>query len=353
MDKNELMRRAIRLSSESLERGGGPFGAVIARDGEIVAEGSNGVTLACDPTAHAEVTAIRIAAAKLGTFDLSGCEIFTSCEPCPMCLGAIYWARLDRIHFANDRPNSRPPTPTAPTAPREQKQCSGAIPSNLRIWRRPSAGHGSNSPTPTGPMSRAPGGRRSARRRRRSSASGLRRRRPGTTAARRPCEGIPCSSRNTPPRPVAGAASSSGTTSRRDGRSPMRRSNTSFHAFLPGFARRPETCRGFRRKRRCVFEMNPKRIFLEPAEYDELTAPRDCQAQRNARAGAPQPAPLARRGLEMAASPRTEARPSEPYFSGRTIRDRSRKNAPETAIAARKASHEPRSASAKKAPTST
>ena len=103
MDKNELMRRAIRLSSESLERGGGPFGAVIARDGEIVAEGSNGVTLACDPTAHAEITAIRIAAAKLGTFDLSGCEIFTSCEPCPMCLGAIYWARLDRIHFANDR----------------------------------------------------------------------------------------------------------------------------------------------------------------------------------------------------------------------------------------------------------
>lgn len=101
--KNELMRRAIQLSSESLERGGGPFGAVIARDGEIVAEGSNGVTLACDPTAHAEVTAIRIAARKLGTFDLSGCEIFTSCEPCPMCLGAIYWARLDRIHFANDR----------------------------------------------------------------------------------------------------------------------------------------------------------------------------------------------------------------------------------------------------------
>ena len=97
------MRRAIRLSGESLERGGGPFGAVIARDGEIVSEGSNGVALTGDPTAHAEVTAIRIAAAKLGAFDLSGCEIFTSCEPCPMCLGAIYWARLDRIHFANDR----------------------------------------------------------------------------------------------------------------------------------------------------------------------------------------------------------------------------------------------------------
>ena len=103
MDKNELLRRAIQLSSESLERGGGPFGAVIARNGEIVAEGSNGVTLACDPTAHAEVTAIRIAARKLGTFDLSGCEIFTSCEPCPMCLGALYWAHLDRIYYANTR----------------------------------------------------------------------------------------------------------------------------------------------------------------------------------------------------------------------------------------------------------
>ena len=103
MDKNELMRRAIQLSNESLERGGGPFGAVIARDGEIVAEGSNGVTLTCDPTAHAEVTAIRIAARRLGSFDLSGCEIYTSCEPCPMCLGAIYWAHLDRIYYANDR----------------------------------------------------------------------------------------------------------------------------------------------------------------------------------------------------------------------------------------------------------
>ncbi len=103
MDKNELMRRAIQLSNESLEHGGGPFGAVIARDGEIVAEGSNGVTLQGDPTAHAEVTAIRIAAQKLGTFNLSGCEIYTSCEPCPMCLGAIYWAHLDKIYYANDR----------------------------------------------------------------------------------------------------------------------------------------------------------------------------------------------------------------------------------------------------------
>ena len=103
MDKKDLMRRAIRLSDESVERGGGPFGAVIARDGEIVAEGSNSVTLNCDPTAHAEVTAIRNATKKLGTFDLSGCEIFTSCEPCPMCLGAIYWAHLDKIYYANNR----------------------------------------------------------------------------------------------------------------------------------------------------------------------------------------------------------------------------------------------------------
>ena len=89
MDKRELMTRAIRLAEESVKLGGGPFGAVIARDGEIVAEASNRVTLDCDPTAHAEVSAIRKASKVLGTFDLNGCEIFTSCEPCPMCLGAI------------------------------------------------------------------------------------------------------------------------------------------------------------------------------------------------------------------------------------------------------------------------
>lgn len=103
MDKRELMTRAIRLAEESVKLGGGPFGAVIARDGEIVAEASNRVTLDCDPTAHAEVSAIRKAAKVLGTFDLNGCEIFTSCEPCPMCLGAIYWANLDKIYFANNR----------------------------------------------------------------------------------------------------------------------------------------------------------------------------------------------------------------------------------------------------------
>jgi len=103
MTKKELMMRAIELSKESVRNGGGPFGAVIARNGEIIAEGSNNVTIDCDPTAHAEVSTIRKACRQLGTFDLTGCEIFTSCEPCPMCLGAIYWAHLDKIYYANDR----------------------------------------------------------------------------------------------------------------------------------------------------------------------------------------------------------------------------------------------------------
>ncbi len=103
MESRELMLRAIRLSEESVRNGGGPFGAVIARNGEIIAEGNNSVTIDNDPTAHAEVSTIRKAAARLGTYDLSGCEIYTSCEPCPMCLGAIYWARLDKIYYANDR----------------------------------------------------------------------------------------------------------------------------------------------------------------------------------------------------------------------------------------------------------
>lgn len=97
------MLRAIALSEESVRKGGGPFGAVIARQGEIIAEASNCVTIDCDPTAHAEVSVIRKAAQALHTFDLSDCEIFTSCEPCPMCFGAIYWARLDKIYYANDR----------------------------------------------------------------------------------------------------------------------------------------------------------------------------------------------------------------------------------------------------------
>ena len=96
------MARAIQLSVESVHSGrGGPFGAVIVRNGEIIAEGVNRVTSSNDPTAHAEVVAIRQACAKLGTFELKDCELYTSCEPCPMCLGAIYWARLSRIHYAN------------------------------------------------------------------------------------------------------------------------------------------------------------------------------------------------------------------------------------------------------------
>ena len=103
MTKEELMRRAIVLSINSVKTGGGPFGAVIAKDGEIIAEASNSVTLDNDPTAHAEVNCIRKATKKLSTFDLAGCEIYTSCEPCPMCLGAIYWAHLDRIYYGNTR----------------------------------------------------------------------------------------------------------------------------------------------------------------------------------------------------------------------------------------------------------
>lgn len=104
MQKEELMRRAIAVSENSVRNGGGPFGAVIAsKDGEIIAEASNSVTIDHDPTAHAEVNCIRKATAKLGTFDLVGYDIYTSCEPCPMCLGAIYWAHLDKIYYANDR----------------------------------------------------------------------------------------------------------------------------------------------------------------------------------------------------------------------------------------------------------
>lgn len=98
-----FMREAIRLADESVKNGGGPFGAVIVKEGEIVAGSSNSVTIDNDPTAHAEVNTIRKACRKLGTFDLSGCVIYTSCEPCPMCLGAIYWAHLDRIYYGNTR----------------------------------------------------------------------------------------------------------------------------------------------------------------------------------------------------------------------------------------------------------
>ena len=96
-----FMKRTIELSLENVKKGGGPFGAVIAKNGEILAESCNLVTRLNDPTAHAEINVIRAAAQKLKNFDLSGCDIYTSCEPCPMCLGAIYWAKIDRVVFAN------------------------------------------------------------------------------------------------------------------------------------------------------------------------------------------------------------------------------------------------------------
>jgi tRNA(Arg) A34 adenosine deaminase TadA len=101
------MQKAIHLSLKSITKGGGPFGAVIVKDGKEIASGYNQVTTKNDPTAHAEVTAIRKAAKKLKKFDLSGCEIYTSCEPCPMCLSAIYWARIDKIYYANTKADAK------------------------------------------------------------------------------------------------------------------------------------------------------------------------------------------------------------------------------------------------------
>jgi guanine deaminase len=99
---SRFMARAIQLAIENVRSGqGGPFGAVIVKDGAIIAEGVNQVTSTNDPTAHAEVLAIRRACQKLGLFELKGCELYTSCEPCPMCLGALYWTRLSRVYFGS------------------------------------------------------------------------------------------------------------------------------------------------------------------------------------------------------------------------------------------------------------
>ncbi|MDB5011198.1 MAG: tRNA-specific adenosine deaminase [Mucilaginibacter sp.] len=98
------MRMAIELSEYNVKQGmGGPFGAVIVKDGMVVARSANKVVLQNDPTAHAEISAIRLACQELNTYNLAGCEIYTSCEPCPMCLGAIYWARIDKIYYANTK----------------------------------------------------------------------------------------------------------------------------------------------------------------------------------------------------------------------------------------------------------
>jgi guanine deaminase len=100
--ENAFMARAIELSVENVRSGrGGPFGAIVVKDGAIIAEGVNEVTFTNDPTAHAEMVAIRNACKKLGLFELQGCELYSSCEPCPMCLGAIYWARPARVYFGN------------------------------------------------------------------------------------------------------------------------------------------------------------------------------------------------------------------------------------------------------------
>ncbi len=105
--EKKFILKAIKLSRKSIENGGGPFGAIIVKDNKIISKASNNVTKNNDPTAHAEINAIREACKFLNTFDLSGCEIYTSCEPCPMCLGAIYWARLDKIYFSNTKKDAK------------------------------------------------------------------------------------------------------------------------------------------------------------------------------------------------------------------------------------------------------
>tara|TARA_Y100001970_G_scaffold287346_1_gene411778 strand:- start:90 stop:554 length:465 start_codon:yes stop_codon:yes gene_type:complete len=105
--KNQFMKRAIQLSIDSVKNGGGPFGAVIVKNDKIIAEGSNKVTSTNDPTAHGEIVAIREACKQLNNFNLNGCKIFSTAEPCPMCLSAIYWARIDEIYYANTRDDAR------------------------------------------------------------------------------------------------------------------------------------------------------------------------------------------------------------------------------------------------------
>ena len=105
--KNEFMKRAIELSIKSVNNGGGPFGCVIVKDEKIISEGSNKVTSSNDPTAHGEIVAIREACKSINNFSLNGCELYSTCEPCPMCLSAIYWARISKIYFANTREDAQ------------------------------------------------------------------------------------------------------------------------------------------------------------------------------------------------------------------------------------------------------
>jgi len=105
--KNKFMTRAIELSIESVNSGGGPFGSIIVKNDKVIAEGSNKVTLNNDPTAHGEIVAIRKACKSLNNFNLSGCELYSTCEPCPMCLSAIYWAHIDKVYYANTRDDAQ------------------------------------------------------------------------------------------------------------------------------------------------------------------------------------------------------------------------------------------------------
>jgi len=105
--KNKFMTRAIELSIESVNSGGGPFGSIIVKNDKVIAEGSNKVTLNNDPTAHGEIVAIRKACKSLNNFNLSGCELYSTCEPCPMCLSAIYWAHIEKIYYANTRDDAQ------------------------------------------------------------------------------------------------------------------------------------------------------------------------------------------------------------------------------------------------------
>lgn len=146
MDKREYMQEAIDLSIASVESGGGPFGAVIVKDGEIIARASNSVTINNDPTAHAEVNAIRAACQSLQNFSLEGCELYTSCEPCPMCLSAAYWAGIKRIYFGNTRDDAKaidfddsfiydeiPLAPQSRSIPSEQMLHENALKA-FRLW---------------------------------------------------------------------------------------------------------------------------------------------------------------------------------------------------------------------------
>ena len=107
MTHQELMQMAIRLSEENVQNGGGPFGAVIAKEGVVIATGVNRVTANNDPTAHAEVSAIREACRKVKNFKLDGCVVYSSCEPCPMCLSALYWAGISKIYYANTKDDAK------------------------------------------------------------------------------------------------------------------------------------------------------------------------------------------------------------------------------------------------------